>query len=842
MLRTPKPPNLPHLIEMIPFRLIFKGFIMGEKLSEVGKKKKKKQDLFVGSLLPASANPATHAGELAWIGEHAQAITITSQALEALSHARDIEAAQKSLDLLDIRAESYFAIGKLDLAAHDTALMVKLANAEKRPELKAQALNRKAFMQMRVGDLTGAVRTATTATKTKHTSQILCATSLFRLGEAQFRTGRNEDAIQTARQAISLFQSAGDKSGAGRAYWVMSVAHFYLSQVDESRRAAQTALELCQEAGDRYGIGNALIGFSNIDVDFVERIQHLHQALQAFEASGYTERKSVILVNLGLAYYELGLYPHARRLQSEAVNTSRTIGAKVSVAYGLINLVEAELKTNTLDMIQAHLDELAAITTDFNDPTHNATLAILLGDLALAEGNPLSAIQHYQSAVHIARQAGLGNETIFLTKLGQAYLADGSHPAAALKATTEATNLHRNQAFAKPDGFTTQEIWWCHARALSANQKSSESREALEGAYHLMLKSMTNLRDEGLRRNYLNKVKVNREIIAAWVEDGLKRNLPEERLFEHLAIQTNAREPFKRLVDTGLRLNTLHTVAEIQTFLVEEATELSGGERVLLILEKDHPCEVMEAILPPGEDAQTILNSIEPFLARTRLSRTVQLLSLASHQPSTENGGGERNCIVAPLIVQNTLLGYLYIEIDPVYGRFTEEDRDMVGLLANQAAVALNNAQWTQSLAQKVQERTGQFQERVNELQIINAIQQGFAAELDFQAVVDLIGDKLRQVFNTLDIGIRWYDEKANLVHYLYEYDHGERIEIPPRAPNPGGIWETMNRTRKPVIFNTPEDYRATPQIPGTDQSKSLISVPIISSDRILGSILLENY
>ena len=35
----------------------------------------------------------------------------------------------------------------------------------------------------------------------------------------------------------------------------------------------------------------------------------------------------------------------------------------------------------------------------------------------------------------------------------------------------------------------------------------------------------------------------------------------------------------------------------------------------------------------------------------------------------------------------------------------------------------------------------------------------GHRAELDFQAIVDLVGDKLREVFGTGDIGIRWCDE-----------------------------------------------------------------------------------
>ena len=49
-------------------------------------------------------------------------------------------------------------------------------------------------------------------------------------------------------------------------------------------------------------------------------------------------------------------------------------------------------------------------------------------------------------------------------------------------------------------------------------------------------------------------------------------------------------------------------------------------------------------------------------------------------------------------------------------------------------------------------------------LTIINSIQQGLAAKLDFQAIVDLVGDKLRDVFNTPDLSINWYDEKTNLV------------------------------------------------------------------------------
>src|ERR1700751_1014761 len=57
------------------------------------------------------------------------------------------------------------------------------------------------------------------------------------------------------------------------------------------------------------------------------------------------------------------------------------------------------------------------------------------------------------------------------------------------------------------------------------------------------------------------------------------------------------------------------------------------------------------------------------------------------------------------------------------------------------------------------------------ELAIINSIQQGLAKRLNFQAIVDLVGDELRELFKTPDLGIVWYDEKTDLVHYLYAYE-----------------------------------------------------------------------
>src|SRR5437764_4540063 len=149
-------------------------------------------------------------------------------------------------------------------------------------------------------------------------------------------------------------------------------------------------------------------------------------------------------------------------------------------------------------------------------------------------------------------------ESVLLSKLGEAKLACGKKTAA-LKSTAKAIAVHRARSFAKPDRWTSQEIWWRHAQVLSVSSKEKQAHEALARAYGFLVDRIAHLRDEGLRRNYLNKVRVHREIIAAWLADGAKRKLPKQRLFAHLAAHSDVREPFQRLADTGVRLNALHT-------------------------------------------------------------------------------------------------------------------------------------------------------------------------------------------------------------------------------------------------------------------------------------------
>src|SRR5204862_2539409 len=122
-----------------------------------------------------------------------------------------------------------------------------------------------------------------------------------------------------------------------------------------------------------------------------------------------------------------------------------------------------------------------------------------------------------------------------------------------------------------------------------------------------------------------------------------------------------------------------------------------------------------------------------------------------------------RSCVFVPILGVTRMLGAITIEnYDREYA-FSPSDVRLVQTIASSMGVALENAR----LFDETQRLFKAEQQRAAELAVINSIQEGMAAELDFQAIIDLVGDKLREVFKTGDIGIDWWDEKANLVHQM---------------------------------------------------------------------------
>ena len=199
--------------------------------------------------------------------------------------------------------------------------------------------------------------------------------------------------------------------------------------------------------------------------------------------------------------------------------------------------------------------------------------------------------------------------------------------------------------------------------------------------------------------------------------------------------------------------------------------------------------------------------------------------------------GGDRTLLAVPMLVGDRFVGAIVLSDFEHTHAFDADDVRLVSTIAGSTAVALENAR----LFAEGQRLLAETEARNAELAVINSIQQGMSGSLDFQAIVEMVGTKLCDVLGTKDIGIRWFDHDAMRIDFLFELEHGNRIEIPSEARTPEQ-WARMSTRRDTIVCNTPAETEARGKVAGTDTSLSSVEVRIIGGDRMLGSIIVESF
>lgn len=137
-----------------------------------------------------------------------------------------------------------------------------------------------------------------------------------------------------------------------------------------------------------------------------------------------------------------------------------------------------------------------------------------------------------------------------------------------------------------------------------------------------------------------------------------------------------------------------------------------------------------------------------------------------------------------------------------------------------------------------------QLAQREAELQIINSVQLGLAEHLDVQSIYDLVGDKIRDIFQAQVVMISTYDKHTETIEHRYAIENGQRIYAPGHHPIRGfRIW--VVETRQPVLIseNVAELAEKLGQytLPGTITPKTWLGVPMIVNDQVTGVLSLQD-
>ncbi len=145
-------------------------------------------------------------------------------------------------------------------------------------------------------------------------------------------------------------------------------------------------------------------------------------------------------------------------------------------------------------------------------------------------------------------------------------------------------------------------------------------------------------------------------------------------------------------------------------------------------------------------------------------------------------------------------------------------------------------------LENTIKERTAELSDKVEELAVINSVQQGLVAQLDINKIYELVGEKIREIFNAQTIVIATYDAQTNLITEKYSYEKGDRTLMAPYQAI--GFGKHVIESREPILLNknvVEEGKKIGSVTMGGEPAKSLVFVPMIENNLVTGLITLQN-
>ncbi len=757
--------------------------------------------------------------------------------------------------LLDAQAEAHQRLGDLEAEEAARAAMARLASDLGDAERRVQATLQHVDLYLRQGRVADSKALSRAALDVARACGALHleAAALVGLSRAYQVESRFDEARDLGEQALAQFRSLDNPLGEAMALLWLSITNSRQERVVEAAAQARAALEIFRREGDRAGEARALNTLGIRSPDVAQRRSYYEQALAAYEAVGDRRGQAQVHNNLAITSQQVGLYVLSGNDASEAVEVVRRMGARVDLAYYLDTLARAWLGRGDADRAEAVFEEGLAVCREVGDASVEASYIFGLGRAAHAAGRMSRAAELYQAAADRFGSLDIpAEQATCLAWLGAARLQLGDLDAARALTAQAVALLERAAGVAQE--YPPQEIWWFRYQALAAatpppltgeGEVGDDAWLALDRAREVMLAGMASLSDDGLRRNSLNKVPVNRWIVGEWLHQVARRGLPLAPLADAVRGPGGGQEQFRRMLDIGLQLNTRRGAGDLARLLVDKVVELTGAESAALYrVEETGQRQVAAGFsLEPGGLAA----DVAPLLDLVTLKRQAVLRHVPANAPDLE----QVSQLCVPLLASGTLVGLLYAGMATTFGRFSVRDRDLLSLLANQAAVALENAAWAERLDRRVTERTAELEaanrgleQRTAELELINTVQQGLSAQLDMQAMYDLVGDKIRELFDAQVVGIYTYDHVSRLASMRYMIEKGQRYYTPEPYPFTR-MADHLISTARPLLINEHAGQRAAEfgmaPVPGTEPVRSMLFVPLITGNHVTGAISLQN-
>ncbi len=342
------------------------------------------------------------------------------------------------------------------------------------------------------------------------------AQALNEIGTIHANQGRYEEAKACYIQALEVSRAHGNRESEAHALNNLgTVTHDQLDFVT-AIDYYQQSLEVRRAIGDRAGEGASLHNLAILVQglgDYSRNLEYALSALAILQAVGNRWDEANVWNNLGILYQELGLLDRAQDCLQRGFELSQEIGDEAGKAYILANLGLVSLEAEKAIEAEQILEDGLTLANAQNDQWLLANLFNYLSTASLQIGNFFQAISRATAALQLRYKLDLRpNEADDLAIMAVAHLH--------LDTIDDALNCAQ-QALAILDEcegegpeFPQRDYFLC-SQVFAAAGDAAAARHALAAAYHLVMARADRITDPDLRRSFLERVTINRQIVEA---------------------------------------------------------------------------------------------------------------------------------------------------------------------------------------------------------------------------------------------------------------------------------------------------------------------------------------
>jgi PAS domain S-box-containing protein len=193
---------------------------------------------------------------------------------------------------------------------------------------------------------------------------------------------------------------------------------------------------------------------------------------------------------------------------------------------------------------------------------------------------------------------------------------------------------------------------------------------------------------------------------------------------------------------------------------------------------------------------------------------------------------GVETALIVPLVARDQTIALAELWLREPDRRFSQRDIRLARALATSAATAMENAR----LLDEAQQRLG-------ELATINEISRAMTQTISSEDLFHMLQEQVGQVLKTQSMTIATLNPLTGQVAFPLAVRNGLRIHMD-AAEYGADLYSTVMESRQPLLIsrNVADKLRELGVGHSEEGLKSFLSVPLLSGEKVLGALAVENY